>query len=297
MNSTEADEVCANCGKAAVDSIKLKMCTACKLVKYCSVECQKIHRPQHKKTCKKRAAELRENKLFAPTDESYLGECPICCLPLPIDKSKSGINSCCCKIICMGCDHANYLREKEQGLHPRCPYCREKLPDTDEELHQNYMKRVKVNDPAALLEMGKRCQVEGDHERVIQYWTKAAKLGYIDAHFRLSFLYRDGEGVEKDLKKQLYHLEEAAIGGHPKARYNLGNHEGRNGRHERAMKHYIIAAKLGHDKALDRVKEGYMGEILSKEDYASALRGHQAAVDGTKSQQREEAYAFYNVNN
>ena len=29
---SEADEVCANCGKAAVDDIKLKICTACKLV-------------------------------------------------------------------------------------------------------------------------------------------------------------------------------------------------------------------------------------------------------------------------
>ena len=30
-------------------------------------------------------------------------------------------------------------------------------------------------------------------------------------------LYRNGLGVEKDEKKELYHLEEAAIGGHPDA--------------------------------------------------------------------------------
>ena len=34
---------------------------------------------------------------------------------------------------------------------------------------------------------------------------------------------------------------------------------------------------------------------MSKEDYAAALRGHQAAVDATKSKQREEAYAFDNL--
>jgi ribosomal protein L9 len=55
------------------------------------------------------------------------------------------------------------------------------------------------------------------------------------------------------------------------------------------MKHFIIAANLGHANALDRVKEGYMGEILSKDEYASTLRGHQATLDATKSQQREEA--------
>jgi hypothetical protein len=47
-----ADEVCASCGIAAVDDVTLKKC-ACDLVKYCSVACQKNHRPQHKKLCKK----------------------------------------------------------------------------------------------------------------------------------------------------------------------------------------------------------------------------------------------------
>jgi TPR repeat protein len=60
--------------------------------------------------------------------------------------------------------------------------------------------------------------------------------------YNLSVIYGEGKGVEKDLKKQLYHLEEAAIGGHRDARFNLGNREGRNGRYVRAIRHYIIAA-------------------------------------------------------
>jgi hypothetical protein len=114
-----ADEACANCGKAEVDEIKLKVCTACKLVKYCSVECQKNHRKQHKKTCKKRAAEIRDDKLFTQPDESYLGECPICCLPHSLDQTKRLINPCCCKAICKGCDYANKKREIEQGQYPK----------------------------------------------------------------------------------------------------------------------------------------------------------------------------------
>ena len=51
-------DVCASCGKAVVDDVKLKICTACKLVKYCSVDCQKNHRSKHKKSCKKRATEI-----------------------------------------------------------------------------------------------------------------------------------------------------------------------------------------------------------------------------------------------
>jgi hypothetical protein len=287
------EEVCANCGKSAGDDVKLRKCTACKLVKYCSVECQKIHRPQHKKACKKRAAELRDDKLFTQPDRSCYGECPICCLPLPLDYTKRLINPCCCKRICRGCSHANQEREIEQGLEQRCPYCREPIPKTQEEGNQVLMKRVKVNDPVALLQMGVNCFNEGNSEGAVQYWTKAAKLGEMDAHFNLSVMHHVGDCVGKDLKKEMHHLEEAAISGHHIARFDLGNHEGRNGRIDRAMKHYIIAARLGHDDALNKVKKGFQREVVSKEDYEAALRGHQAAVDATKSEQREEAYAFF----
>jgi hypothetical protein len=292
MERTEqaADEVCGYCGKAEVDDVKLKKC-ACNLEKYCSVECQKNHRSQHKKECKKRMAEVRDDNLFKQPDESYLGECPICLLPLPIDESKSVLNSCCFKAICKGCDYANKRREIKQGLDQRCAFCREPMPKTDEEIDQNAMKRVKGS---AICEMAKQRYHDGDCEGAFQYYTKSAELGLSDAHFNLSCLYRRGKGVEKDHKKEVYHLEVAAIGGHPRARFNLGNREGRDGRHDRAVKHYVIAAKLGCDEALEVVKKGFMMGLVSKEHYAAALRGHQAAVDATKSEQRDAAYAFFN---
>ncbi len=282
------DDVCASCGKAAVDDVKLKKC-ACKIVQYCSVECQKNHRPNHKKECKKRMAEIRDDELFEQPDESHLGECPICCLPLPLDMKKSKINSCCCKIICNGCSHANKKRADEVGMDQKCPYCREELPETQEEINQNYMKRVKANDPVAICGLGKRRGREGNYGEAIEYWKNAAALGDIESHYSLSLLYYEGFGVEKDVKKEIYHLEEAAIGGHPYARFNLANHEGRNGRIDRAMKHYIITAKLGYDDALEKVKKGFRRGVVSKDDYESALRGHQAAVDATKSEQRDAA--------
>ena len=54
------DSICANCGKGEESSGDLKACTACKMVKYRNRECQIAHRPQHKKLCKKRAAELHD---------------------------------------------------------------------------------------------------------------------------------------------------------------------------------------------------------------------------------------------
>ena len=169
------------------------------------------------------------------------------------------------------------------------------MPDTQEEGIQNLMKRAKANDPVAILKMGVMRYDEGDYEKAFGYYTKAAALGSIDAHFNLSCLYAEGLGVEKDLKKEIFHLEEAAIGGHPDARFNLGNNEVRNGRLNRAVKHYIIAAKLGDDDALEAVKQGFVRGYASKDEYETALRGHQAAVDATKSEQRDTAEEYYNT--
>jgi hypothetical protein len=63
------------------------------------------------------------------------------------------------------------------------------------------------------------------------------------------------------------------------------------------MKHFFIAAKLGDNAALDTVKTGFAHGLASKEDYEAALRGHQAAVDATKSTQRDAAEEFYKLQN
>src|SRR5210317_1870629 len=102
-NSEEmTNEACASCGKAEVDDVTLKKC-ACNLVKYCSVECQKNNRPKHKRACKRRLAEIRDDRLFTQPEISHLGECPICCLPLSLEEKKSPVYTCCCKFICNGC--------------------------------------------------------------------------------------------------------------------------------------------------------------------------------------------------
>ena len=292
---TESDAMkrCASCGKAGGDGIELKRCNACYLVRYCNVKCQKEHWPKHKKECKKRAAELRDEILFKQPEGSCYGDCPICCLRVPNDQTKSSLYSCCCKLICNGCSYANQMREIEGRLQPKCPFCRKSVPDTQEVMDEQLMKRVEANDPVAMCFMGKKRCMVGDYENAFGYYSKAAALGDVEAHYQLSCLYHDGRGVEKDEKKELHHTEQAAIGGHPFARYNLGSSEGLKGRVDRAVKHYIIAAKLGHDKALEGVKVMYKDGVVSKEDFTAALRGYQAANNATKSPQREEAYSAF----
>src|SRR6056300_1352923 len=182
--SQEADDVCAFCGITAVDEIELKDCDdGCGLVKYCSDVCQDDHREQHDEECRKGRAELRDKDLFELPDESHLGDCPICFLPLPIVEDKCALMECCSKIICVGCAYANQVREIEEGLEKRCAFCREPVAKSQEEFYKNIMKRVKKNDPAAMCQMGKILDQEGDYKSAFEYYIKAAELGDADAHY------------------------------------------------------------------------------------------------------------------
>eukprot|EP00984_Skeletonema_dohrnii_P002098 scaffold699_cov103-Skeletonema_dohrnii-CCMP3373.AAC.3 len=280
---------CASCGTAEVDGIKLKTCTACKSVRYCSVKCQREHRPQHKRACKKRAAELRDEILFRQPESSYLGDCPICCLPISLDKTESTMMSCCSKVICNGCVHSNDMRMCRESLASTCPFCRHLDPESQDEVEKNIMKRMELNDPAATLQMSLHRDSAGDYDDAFRYAKKAAELGDVGAHHQLAIFYHEGQCVEKDVKKEVHHLEQAAIGGHATARFNLGDKELKNGRMDRAIKHWIIAATLGHDASLDALKDYFQSGLVTKEDFASALRAHQTAVEATKSPQREAA--------
>jgi tetratricopeptide (TPR) repeat protein len=299
---------CASCGiTEEVNDIKLKIkCTDCDLVRYCSATCQREHKSQHEQACKKRAAEiLKDEILFTQPEGSHLGDCPICLLPLVRHGKKSPITTCCSKMICIGCNFANQKREFEQRLVPKCPFCRQPLPATKKDINRNKMKRVEANDPVALRDIGTYFLKEGDYKVAFHYLSKAVEFGDKGAHYELSIMYLKGWHVKKDKEKEVYHLEQAAIGGHLTARYSLGSHEWNTGRQERAVKnqeravkhqeravkHYIIGAKQGHDLSLRMVRESCAVGLVKKEDFAAALRAHQAAVDATKSPQRKTAEA------
>ena len=286
---------CALCGTAEVDGITLKDCDGCHLVRYCCNDCQIIHKSWlHEEDCEHRAAELRDEILFKQPESTHKGDCPICCLPMPFELKNSTMMWCCSKTLCNGC------RQEFEARERRCPFCRRAYPETYEESEVLRMKRVEANDPAALRQEGAKQLEKGEHQSAFEYFAKAAALGSVEAHYELSVQYHEGQGVEKDIGKEVYHLEKAAIAGHPSARYNLGVYEWNSDRNiERAVKHYIIAARQGDNGSIKQLIEMFkLGqefntEFLSKDDLAATLRAHQAAVDATKSPQREAAEGCY----
>ena len=295
---TEAVDICcASCGIAEVDDIKLKDCDDCDLVRYCSDECKKDHKSQHEEECKQRVAELRDELLFKQPESRHLGDCPICCLPMPLELKKTRIYECCSKVICHGCFRANNIRDNEMRRKKSCPFCREPLRKTDEEGDKMRMKRIEANDPAAMCQEGTELREKRDFRSAFEYFTKAAELGDVDSHHSLSYLYHAGHGVEKDIGKAIYHMKEAAIGGHPVARYRLGREEWINGNTERAVKHWTISAKQGHDDSIKWLMKAFKRELVPKEVLAAALRAHHAAVYAIKSPQREAAELYYSRKN
>ena len=238
----------------------------------------------------------RDDILFAQPESSNYGDCPICFLPLPIDTGKHVVLTCCSKFICSGCRCADMKHHMNRSLERRCPFCRELPPATSAKIVANLMRRVEANDPVAMQQVGGIHHSKGEYNKAFHYWRKASGLGNAKAHFDLSFLYHDGEGVEKDEQKFIHHSEEAAIAGHPIARFNLGFIEWNDGNFERAVKHLIIAANLGEEESLKMLKQGYAKGLVSKEDFAAALRAYQTAVDATKSTQREVSGDIEHVN-
>ena len=83
-------------------------------------------------------------------------------------------------------------------------------------------------------------------------------------------LYQNCITMDKVLKSEIYHTEEAAMKGHTRATHNLGFEEVKNGRFERARKHFIIGFNLGLHESLQALRELYAEGHASKEDYAAA---------------------------
>ena len=75
------------------------------------------------------------------------------------------------------------------------------------------------------------------------------------------------------------------------ARYNLGVEDYNAGNHHRALKHWIIPARAGHETSLNGVKKGFLKGLVTKDEYANALREYQKIQDEMKSDAREKAEA------
>jgi len=237
-------------------------------------------------------AELYDEQLFKepPPPE----ECPICMLPLPMDTNESTFKSCCGKLICNGCIYAIEMSEGKN----LCAFCRT-TPPTSEEEENNRIKKLmdKGNDMACNLLPAYYARglfgLAQDYQKARELWLKAGEGGCAEAYCNLGFSYRNGMGVERDMKKARHYFELAVISGDIRARHNLGVMEGQAGNIQRAFKHLIIGARAGSTESLDSVKIGFKNEMITKDEYANTLRAYQKRQEEMKSDERDKAVLYY----
>ena len=245
--------------------------------------------------CLENVKKISDEELFKqppPNDD-----CPICFLCLPKIDTGSKYKSCCGKIICSGCIHAPlYDHLGNEVDNEKCPFCRTPTPKSKEEIIEREKKRVKLDDPIAIYHKGVyyrdgTCGCSQDYTKALELFVRAAKLGHAMAYFNIGTTYYTGRGVGADKKKAMHYYELAAMGGNEIARCALGIKEANAGNFDRALKHYMIAARDGDSESLKRIKWLYSIGHATKEDYTKALQSYQAYLGEIKSRQRDEAAA------
>ena len=190
-----------------------------------------------------------------------------------------------------------YMRD-DQGNevdNEKCPFCRVPTPTVEVRIELEKM-RVEAGDPIAIYNKGCYFQygLHGypqDYRKALELWHRAAELGHANSYCCIGYAYDIGKEVEVDKNKARYYYEQAAIRGNATARYNLGLEEKRNGKMDRALKHYVIAVEGGDTKSLDAIKILYSKGHASKDDYTKALQLYQVYLGEIKSEQRDQAAA------
>jgi len=215
---------------------------------------------------------------------------------MPSMRSGSVYAACCGKVICRGCMHAVQSRAVKRK-DDVCPFCRTLTPSSNEEMVKRYEKRMEINDPIAIYNLGGfyaqgSYGVRENYVKALELWHRAGELGSADAYCCIGMAYEHGLGVEVDKKMAKHYWGLAAIKGDVDARCNLGGAEGKVGDMDRALRHYMISTKGGNSDSLEDIKRMYMNGDATKDDYAKALRLYQAYLSEIKSDQRDEAAAF-----
>ena len=244
-----------------------------------------------KMTRKKRAAESKDEQLYGQGHKRPESDfCPICTLPIPLRMNNHAVVAVCCmKSICHGCN----IAAQKRGMS-NCAFCRTPIPANDADRLAMVMLRVEKKDPAAIRHLGQiyffgELGMQKDMRKAVELYTEATELGSIEALFNLGNAYELGEGVGKDKAKAVHLLAKAAMQGHVESRHKLGFLEADEGNYDRAVRHFLISAKMGLNESVENIKRIFMGGQATKEQYAQALKGYQNAVEEMKSHDRDQA--------
>lgn len=275
---------CGNCSKPEGAEVKLKVCSECKIMKYCGKDCQIAHRHQHKHDCKKLAAELHDNALFKQPPKQE--DCPICFLQIPHSETYF---SCCGKMTCIACAMTH---DQSCQLGGCCPFCRAKMSGNVDKMIE---KRVSAGDAYAMYALGmenlQTVKASGSMKDTITAAVKvlhcSADLGCERAYGKLADLYFKGDLVAEDKRKAILYYEKAAMGGDVESRYRLGILDLKAMRPDRCIRHWLIGASCGDIRCVNNIKIARLLGFATNDQYAQAIEKYHIYLDEVKSDQRD----------
>ena len=238
--------------------------------------------------------QLQQINLYT-LDVSYLTHvvclfCSFVCYIKSSDAEQSTFRSCCGKIICNGCltRSEECIDDGGELLHLHlCPLCKAP-PASSEEEEVNRITALTTCDNAEAYNHLAHSYASGglglpqDWSKATELYLQAGELGCAEAYYNLGIASKLGRGIERDSKMSMHYYKLAAIHGDVEARYHLGILEGKASNFYLSFMHHKIAAGAGHEKALDKVKQGFVGGIVTKEEYEWSLHGYQKRQDEIK---------------
>ena len=131
--------------------------------------------------------------------------------------------------------------------------------------------------------------LQKDSVKAMELFLKATEHGCPEAYYNMGNLYRNGDGVEKNMKKAIHCYQLGTIGGCLSSRHNLACLDCN---YERAYKHLLICTKAGLELSVKTLQVGVEDGYVTNDEYEEALKAYQNQHEETKSVMRDEALAF-----
>jgi TPR repeat protein len=285
-------KICAKDGCGAIID-ESKRCSRCRLVFYCSRDCQRADWKAHKPKCntaveEKAAQDARANKQSRPRaavkgtgagagagadNDAAEEECPICfdLLVDPLSPCPEQLAQRCCRV-CVE-------KMRKHGL-PACPLCRAPMQDADELFYESMQLDLRAGRAVGEAKAGLQRQHFDMLHRVLEVDPHHAS-----AQSDLGVMYCNGEGVKKDAVQAVSWYRKAAVQGDAGAQCNLGymygNGKGVKKNAVQAVYWYRKAAVQGDAQAQYDLGNMYREGEGVKKDAVQAVSWYlKAAVQG-----------------
>jgi len=240
------------------------------------------------------AAAAIANSAPAVVGNGVFRRCPVCLVDYESEYGLSKFLYCCCKCICVQCDHDHlesiFDQSDSEGdckLESPCPLCQMPLPERDEEKLAMLRRHVENDNPAAICELGITyvfgdLGLEKSKKKAARLFQRAADLGDVFAMYYLGCSYSDGQGLGCDHRRALKYYRKAADRGLAIAANDVGdafyNGEGVVQDYSEAVRFFLQAVNCGNFTSAFELGSCYENGLGAVRDMAEAIRWYECAA-------------------